>query len=143
MWRSIVVVEMPKVSFFEKAGYTSDGRAIYEAKKDGNKTFSITVPQEKADSFEKLNLTLDEDECLRPLGDEKNMKKGKRLIYALMILGCGLGAYFSRNMEGFMKGAVIFASGITGIGLGSLVFINKNKKLNAEIESLDIKPFEA
>ena len=110
-----MVVEMPKVSFFEKAGYTSDWRAIYEAKKDGNKTFSITVPQEKADSFEKLNLTLDEDERLRPLGDEKNMKKGKRLIYALMILGCGLGAYFSRKMEGFMKGAVIFASGITRV----------------------------
>ena len=32
MWRSIVVVEMPKVSYFEKAGHTSDGRAIYEAK---------------------------------------------------------------------------------------------------------------
>ena len=85
MWRSIVVVEMPKVSFFEKAGHTSDGRAIYEAKKDGNKTFSITVPQEKVDSFEKLNLTLDEDECLRPLGDEKNMKKGKRLWFYKII----------------------------------------------------------
>lgn len=65
MWRSIVVVEMPKVSFFEKAGHTSDGRAIYEAKKEDNKTFSITVPQEKVDSFEKLNLTLDENECLK------------------------------------------------------------------------------
>jgi len=133
---------MPKLNFFEKIGDSSNGRTIYQAKKSNGEIYKISIPKDKEDHFEKLNIAVDDDENIRTFGDEKNFKKAKRLMFSLMALGCCLGVYLSRKMDGFKKGFITLASGIGGIAVGSFIFINKNKKLEQEIDKLDIKEFK-
>ena len=133
---------LPNIEIFHKVGRTADNRVIYQVEQDG-KTKKFTIPAEKEDSFDKIQLAMEDE--VKNSCTKTNSKKAQGLAIGSAVLGGFLGYFFTKN-----KGAIATccATGLTAMGSAILVLtmffkptMSKFKDLTQNLKECDLKEY--
>ena len=133
----------PITTNINRVGKTDDGKAIYEIKENDD-IKRITIPEEKADTYEKLASNIDKKFGKYNDNPTELLRLGHMFTMGGAIIGSGISAYLLRKtpsttkkvlgtMGGAIAGSIIAAGTLAGLLITKMIgVIKETQKLGIE-----------